>query len=70
MEIRKGQGEAGLLMGLADGAFERRFAQAGFELAANRTPDAEIRRLGAQHQQLFAGGIFHEYKHREFVIER
>ena len=69
MQVRRGELEAGFLTGFPHGAFERRLSRAGFQLAADGTPDAQVGRLGTQEQQLFAGGILEENQHGNLVGE-
>lgn len=59
----------GFLVRLADRALERRFADGGFEFAADRTPRPEIRCLRPQEQQVLTGGIFEKNEDRDFVGE-
>lgn len=62
MEVVGVDDVACFLGGFARGAFKRRFAQGGFEFSADGTPCAEVRRFGAQEEQMFAFVIFNEYK--------
>ncbi len=58
------------LFGLADRTFKRRLAYAHLQFAPNRAPHAQIRRLGPQHEELFAGLVLQEDQHRDFIAER
>ena len=55
------------LESLAHGAFERRLARGHLQLAADGRPHPEIGLLGAQHEQLLAGGVFNEDQDADFV---
>lgn len=71
-EVHVGRGDdvAGFFDGLASGAFKGGFAEGGFEFAADRTPRAEVRRLGAKEQKMFTLVIFNEYKDGDLVGKR
>ena len=59
----------GLLVGLAYGALEGRLAGGGLQLATDRAPHPQIRRLGAEEQEVFAGGVFQENKDGDLIGE-
>ncbi len=62
--------ETGFFPGLADGTFERGFADGGLQLAADGAPDAKVGRLRAQEQQMLSGGVFQKDQNGDFVSER
>ena len=70
VQIGRRDDMAGFLPCFTDGAFEGGFADRRFKFPSDGAPCTEIGRLGAQQQQMFAAVIFHEYKHRDFVVER
>ena len=59
--------EAGLLGGFPHCALEGRLADRHLQLAANRGPDAEIRLLGPQQEQLLARAILDEHEDADFI---
>lgn len=69
VEVGGGDFEAGLFAGFADGALKGGFAGGGFEFAADGAPDAEIRRFGAEEEQVLAGSVFEEDENGDFVGE-